>query len=48
MEHTEQLQPRVPGQPTRGNTITVVDKQPKKEQSGRKCCGGGSGDSQDT
>ncbi|CAF1673557.1 unnamed protein product [Adineta ricciae] len=48
MEHTEQLQPRVPGQATRNNTITVVDKQSKKEQSGRKCCGGASGDSQDT
>ena len=39
MKHTEQLQPRSPGNP-RTNTLTVKD-QEVKPNTGRKCCGGG-------
>ncbi|CAF3813680.1 unnamed protein product, partial [Adineta steineri] len=49
MKHTEQIQPRAPSNYARSNTLTVVDKPDKKENTGRKCCGGGgAADSNDT
>ncbi len=41
MKHTEQLQPRSPANYARSGTLNVVDKTEKKENGGRKCCGGG-------